>query len=87
LRLGTTRNGIEDYEFFALLKAECQRLQESHPAPVVRGPALLQQVNELAWRTPADEIIVVVNGDASAYNRLRQEVGDLLEVMARLPGG
>ncbi len=83
LRMEATRDGIEDYEYLALLKKETERLKDKKPELAARGRALLKQAEAMAWRTAKDESIVVISQDPALFDRIHREAGRLLDEMNR----
>lgn len=83
LRLEATLSGIQDYEYFSLLKSEKERLAEKAPALSKRAGMLLEQAGKLSWRTPLDERCVIVSLDPAEYHRVHRETAELLDEMSR----
>ena len=82
LRMENTREGIEDYEYCALLENECKRLSGKAPKLAAEGKKLLKQAASLNSRSANDEVRLIINNDPAAYEKLHLQIGALLEKMA-----
>ena len=84
LRMENTREGIEDYEYCALLEKETARLLKKAPRLAAEGKQLLKKASKLNGRSPKDEEHVIISNDPMAYEMLHRQMGELLEKMSKV---
>ena len=84
LRMENTREGIEDYEYCALLEKEAARLLKKAPRLAAEAKQLLKKASKLNGRSPKDEAHVIISNDPMAYEMLHRQIGELLEKMSKV---
>lgn len=78
LRFENLRDGIEDYEYMMLLKAQVERVSKSGKA----DPALLKAARDLQ-EVPKDVVVAVndYNADPAPLMRYREAVAEMIETL------
>lgn len=80
VRFELTREGLEDYEYLALLKG---LVVDADGELVRRARSLLARAEAMAWTSDDEKIAFLHSHDQVALHDLRREIGECVEAMAR----